>query len=87
MPVSIKFRGREVQTPWRRKLVVGIFLLLSPLYLAWLLISLFILMPISLVLAAILQPFLRLAGRRGTMRSDRPGHYAIKLDREAFRRR
>jgi hypothetical protein len=81
--MSVKWRGKEVESPFRRKLLVGVVSILVPFFLVLAAVLLIVLLPIMLVL----HPVFRLFGLVGTIRQEEYGKFSIKLDRDSFRRR
>lgn len=80
---SVKWNGKEVQSPFRRKLVVAVVLISVPIMFV-ISMAFFIFVAVPLIL--LLHLPLRLLGRNGTMRST-PGNLEWKLDRKAFQKR
>lgn len=80
--ISVTWRGREVQGPIKRKLVVAFILLYTAIALP---IGLVVVLPIALVIGTLIHPFLVVFGRKGVYRTEGRS-FVIKLDREAFRR-
>ncbi len=73
--LSVKFRGREVENPVGRALIIATFSLLFPIFLV-----------IVIPLVFLLHPIFRLFGRAGTIQPAEAGKVNIMLDRNSFKR-